>query len=165
MPGHRLVPRADSASVADRQETAGRTREEGEKGKVPMGRTREEGEIPMGRTREEGEKRKDVVAPIRVPFSRRERERDGVVERMTDLVQHTAAATVCAEYSCINRLEQRARGWLYLRCALFRKPSGSLCRTIAKDMVSSSYNQRDCVQISATVVGLLPRRLLSVAAA
>ena len=96
MPGHRLVPRADSASVADRRETAGRTREEGEKGKVPM-----------GRTRKEGEKRKDVVAPIRVPFSRRERERDGVVERMTDLVQHTAAATVCAENSCINRLEQR----------------------------------------------------------
>ena len=151
MPGHRLVPRADSASVADRRETAGRTREEGEKGKVPM-----------GRTREEGEKWKDVVAPLRVPFSRRERERDGVVERMTDLVQHTAAATVCVEKIGSS---SDACGWLYIRCALFRKPSGSLCRTIAKDMVSSSYNQRYCVQISATVVGLLPRRLLSVAAA
>ena len=32
---------------------------------------------------------------------------------------------------------------------------------VAKDMISSSYNQRDCVQISATLVGLLPRRLFS----
>ena len=154
MPGHRLVPRADSASVADRRETAGRTREEGEKGKVPM-----------GRTREEGEKRKDVVAPIRVPFSRRERERDGVVERMTDLVQHTAAATVCAENSCINRLEQRRARLVVHTVCVISKTLRLLCRTIAKDMVSSSYNQRDCVQISATVVGLLPRRLLSVAVA
>ena len=115
-----LVPRANSASVADRRETTGRTREEGEKGKVPM-----------GRTREEGEKWKDVVAPIRVPFSRRERERDGVVERMTDLVQHTAAATVCAENSCINRLEQRrARLVVHTVCIYLPAPSaGPLPKT------------------------------------
>ena len=56
-----------------------------------------------------------------------------------------------------------ARGWSVMWCALFRKtlplPPCSRPRFVVAK--SSSYNQRDCVKFSATLVGLLPRRLFS----